>query len=78
MTRAELLLWPAANNWGWQLRNLLTQHLILYTTLYPDERTCDIWAEVVDRGRKPGLQDPNGRRLDRINRETVGPPVSDH
>jgi len=55
MTRAELLLWPAANNWGEQRRSTLSQHLALYTTLYPDERTCDIWVEVVDRCRRAGL-----------------------
>ncbi len=56
MTRAELSLRPAANNWGVQRRNLLAQHLTLYTTLYPDESTCDIWVEVVDRGSRAGVQ----------------------
>jgi predicted nucleic acid-binding protein len=54
MTRAELLLWPTANNWGEQRRSTLVQHLALYTTLYPDERTCDIWVKVVDRCRRAG------------------------
>ncbi|HEX4593853.1 MAG TPA: PIN domain-containing protein [Bryobacteraceae bacterium] len=54
MTRAELLLWPAANNWGEVRRSNLGQHLALYTTLYSDERTCDIWVEVVDRCRRSG------------------------
>lgn len=54
MTRAELLLWPATNNWGEQRRSTLAQHLALYTTLYPDEHTCDIWVEVVDRCRRAG------------------------
>ena len=54
MTRAELMLWPAANNWGESRRAALAQHIALYTTLYPDERTCAIWAEVVDHCRRAG------------------------
>jgi predicted nucleic acid-binding protein len=54
MTRAELLLWPVANNWGEARRNALDQHMGLYLTLYPDERTCSIWAAVVDRCRRTG------------------------
>jgi len=54
MTRSELLLWPAANNWGAPRRTALEQHLALYLTVYPDERTCAIWAEVVDRCRRIG------------------------
>jgi predicted nucleic acid-binding protein len=55
MTRAELLLWPAANNWGDQRRSVLAEHLDLYTTLYPDESTCAIWVAIVDRCRRAGL-----------------------
>ena len=54
MTRAELLLWPAANNWGEARRSALNQHMGLYLTLYPDERTCTIWAAIVDRCRRAG------------------------
>ena len=54
MTRAELMLWPIANNWGDPRRTALAQHLALYTTLYPDDRTCEIWAEVVDGCRRSG------------------------
>lgn len=54
MTRAELMLGPVANNWGEARRAVLSQHLTLYTTLYPDERTCAIWAEVVNRCRRTG------------------------
>ena len=54
MTRAELMLWPAANNWGESRRAALAQHIALYTTLYPDDRTCAIWAEVVDHCRRAG------------------------
>lgn len=54
MTRAELLLWPAANNWGESRRSTLADHLTLYTTLYPDELTCDFWVRIVDRCRRAG------------------------
>jgi len=51
-TRAELMLWPAANKWGDPRRTALAQHIDLYTTLYPDERTCAIWAEIVGQCRR--------------------------
>ena len=54
MTRAELLLWPTANDWGPRRRSTLFQHLELYTTLYPDEATCQIWSQVVDQCRRAG------------------------
>lgn len=54
MTRVELLLWPAVNNWGEARRAALREHTALYLTLYPDERTCAIWATVVDRCRRAG------------------------
>ena len=54
MTRAELLLWPAANNWGESRRGLLEQHITLYLTLYPDETTCRIWSNIVDSCRRSG------------------------
>jgi predicted nucleic acid-binding protein len=54
MTLAELMLWPVANHWGELRRTALAQHLALYTTLYPDERTCAIWAEIVDGCRRSG------------------------
>ncbi len=54
MTRAELLLWPTANNWGESRRAALERHIDLYTTLYPDDRTCAIWSDVVDRRRRAG------------------------
>jgi predicted nucleic acid-binding protein len=54
MTRAELLLWPTTNNWGDSRRAALEQHLALYSTLYPDEHTCAIWAQIVDQSRRAG------------------------
>jgi predicted nucleic acid-binding protein len=54
MTRSELLLWPVANQWGAERRGALESHMTLYLTLYPDERTCELWAEVVDQCRRAG------------------------
>jgi len=54
MTRAELLLWPAANNWGTARRTALEEHMALCLTLFPDERTCAIWAAVLDQCRRAG------------------------
>ena len=54
MTQAELMLWPVTNHWGESRRAALSRHIALYTTLYPDESTCAIWAEVVDRCRRIG------------------------
>ena len=54
MTQAELLLWPAANNWGSARRAALEQHMALYLTLHPDERTCALWAQIVDQCRRAG------------------------
>jgi predicted nucleic acid-binding protein len=53
-TRAEFMLWPVANNWGVHRRAALAQHISLYTTLYPDEHTCAIWAEIVGQCRRAG------------------------
>jgi len=54
MTRAELRLWPAANHWGAARRAALEEHAALFLTLYPDERTCAIGANLVDRCRRAG------------------------
>ena len=52
MTRAELMLWPVANNWGESRRAALSEHIA--STLCPNQRTCAIWAEVVNRCRRTG------------------------
>jgi predicted nucleic acid-binding protein len=54
MTRAELLLWPVANSWGDERRQVLNQHLATYLTLYPDESTCELWVQLTDRCRRLG------------------------
>lgn len=54
MTQAELLLWPATNNWGAARRGDLDRHMALYLTLYPDDRTCAVWSQVVDQCRRAG------------------------
>jgi predicted nucleic acid-binding protein len=58
MSRAELLLWPLANQWGQPRRDTPLQHLSLYTTLYADEHTCSIWAEIVASCRHAGRPVP--------------------
>lgn len=47
MTRAELLLWPRVNQWGSKRRAELISHMDLCTTLFPDEGTFGIWADVM-------------------------------
>ena len=54
MTRAELLLWPKVNRWGDERRSRLFQHITEYTTLLPDEETCEIWADVMAESRRKG------------------------
>ena len=58
MTRAELMLWPVANELGRCPSRRSVQHLNPYTTIYPDEYTCAIWVEVVDQCRR--AEDPDG------------------
>jgi predicted nucleic acid-binding protein len=53
-TRAESMLWPVTNKWGDPRRSALERHVALYTTLYPDEHTCAIWAEIVGQCRRGG------------------------
>jgi predicted nucleic acid-binding protein len=54
MSRAELLLWPRRNQWGARRMELLQEHLALYTTLFPDERTCELWSQIVADCRRAG------------------------
>ena len=54
MSRGELLLWPRLNQWGPERTTLLQDHLELYTTLFPDERTCELWSEIVAKCRSSG------------------------
>ncbi len=54
MTKAELLLWPTANHWGQSRRAALDKHLTAYTTLFPDEHTCECWVRVMDGCRRAG------------------------
>ena len=54
MTRAELSLWPAANNWGQARRADLAKHFTKYTTLLPDEETCEFWVRVKDGCKRKG------------------------
>lgn len=61
MTLAELSVWPIRNNWGVERRTLLKNFLTLYTPLFPDETTCQHWADIsaesLDAGRPMGTAD---------------------
>lgn len=54
MTRAELVLWPKRNQWGPQRASDLQTHLGTFTTLFPDEETCELWAEITSKGYSAG------------------------
>jgi tRNA(fMet)-specific endonuclease VapC len=54
MTRGELLLWPRANRWGSTRQEELAKHVDLCTTLFPDDSTCVIWADIMAESRDAG------------------------
>ena len=54
MTKAELLLWPALNNWGAARRQELQKHIEPFTTLFADDLTCEVWSRVVAQSRGMG------------------------
>ena len=54
MTQAELVLWPRRNWWGTPRLELLLSHIGLFTTLYPDEKTCGQWADIVSESAAAG------------------------
>ena len=54
MTRGELLLWPNLNHWGQSRREQLGKHIDLCTTLFPDETTCAVWANIMSESRAAG------------------------
>lgn len=46
MTRAELLYWPKANAWGLARVAKLEANIERYITLYPDEKSAEVWAQI--------------------------------
>jgi predicted nucleic acid-binding protein len=54
MTRGELLLWPRVNQWGASRREELKKHIDLCTTLFPEEETCGVWADIMTESRAAG------------------------
>jgi tRNA(fMet)-specific endonuclease VapC len=54
MTRGELLLWPRVNQWGVARREELKQHIDLCTTLFPEDDTCEVWADIMTESRVAG------------------------
>ncbi len=59
MTRAELRLGAGKANWGPRRLAALEDHLMSYGICFPDERLCDLWAEVMlDSMREGHAIDP--------------------
>jgi len=54
MISGELLLWPKANRWGDERRANLDRHIAQFTTLFPDEENCALWAGVMAESRWTG------------------------
>jgi predicted nucleic acid-binding protein len=54
MTQAELQLWPRVNRWGSIRREKLAGHISLCTTLFPDEDTCELWADIMAESQTVG------------------------
>ena len=61
MTLAERSVWLIQKNWGGERRALLRNFIALYTPLFPDETTCQHWADIsaesLDAGRPMGTAD---------------------
>ena len=75
MTRGELMLWPKVNQWGSTRREELTRHVDLRTTLFPDEGTCVVWADIMAESRVGGTADHDSRCVGRRCRPSMGPPT---
>ena len=54
MTRGELLMWPKVNRWSSTGREELIKHINLCTTLFLDEATCLLWADIMAASRAAG------------------------
>lgn len=54
MTLAELKLWTLGNNWGERRKRNFAEFLKDYLVIYPDEKLCEIWAEIKTDAYKKG------------------------
>lgn len=54
MTFAELKLWTLKDNWGEKRKNNFAEFLKDYLVIYPDEKLCEIWAQIKSDAHKFG------------------------
>ena len=54
MTLAELNFWTLGNNWGERRKHNFAEFLKDYLVIYPDEKLCEIWAEIKSDAYKKG------------------------
>lgn len=54
MTLAELNFWTLSNNWGEKRKANFAEFLKDYLVIYPDDKLCEIWAEIMSDARKKG------------------------
>ena len=46
MTYAELKFWALKNHWGERRKSNFAEFLTDYLVIYPDEKLCEIWAQI--------------------------------
>lgn len=54
MTLAELNLWTSGSNWGERRKRNFKEFLKDYLVIYPDEKLCEIWADIKSYARRKG------------------------
>src|SRR4249920_739840 len=54
MTLAELRAWAIRRRWGQPRQDALARFLRAFEVFYVNESLCQLWAEVVELGRKRG------------------------
>ena len=54
MTSAELKLWMIKNNWGEKRKSNFAEFLKNYLVIYPEEKLCEVWAQVKSDAYKYG------------------------
>jgi tRNA(fMet)-specific endonuclease VapC len=55
-TVAELKKWPLTSSWGERKKQKLTGFLKRYIVRQSDDELCDIWAKIMDAGRRKGRE----------------------
>ncbi len=54
MTLAELKFWTLKNNWGEKRKSNFAEFLKNYLVIYPDEKLCEVWAQIKSDAHKYG------------------------